>query len=373
MDKRIFIVIGLLTMSFNSLYQYSWNAFEPLLKTGLNVTLVQVELAFTLFAIFSTVFQGIGGFFADRRGPRIVGIISGILSATGFLGTALIHNLYAFYISWSIGSIGEGILYGISTNLAVKWFIKRRGLSTGIVSLGFGLGASVANIFIYRAVDFESVMLIIGITEVILIPAMMFFVEYPGKNLTGTKASRNLRQKRFWILYLSFITASLPLMVISSSFGYIGKQLPAVEFTILLSVFPLLSGTSRPLLGLVSDYIGRPMMVLIIDVFLILGSLMLIFNVFAAAIVLIGFFGGSMISLYFSLVGDLFGTRFSTSNNGIFYTGKAVSGVIGSSLFAIMFKINHYYSYIFVLLFSILGIIFLYTASHDIIIKNKKS
>ena len=371
MDKRLFIFIGLLTMSFNSLYQYSWNAFEPLLKTGLNITLVQVEFAFTLFAIFSTVFQGVGGFFADRNGPRVIGIISGILSAIGFLGTSLIHNLYAFYLSWSLGSIGEGILYGISTNLAVKWFTKRRGLSTGAVSLGFGLGASVANIFIYRALNFEGIMLIIGITEVILIPVMMLFVEYPKANLTGTKTSRNLRQKRFWVLYLSFVTASLPLMVLSSSFGYIGKPLPRVEFAILLSIFPLLSGTSRPILGFVSDYIGRPMMVIIIDLFLIIGSIMLLFNIYIVSIVFIGFFGGSMISLYFSLVGDIFGTRFSTANNGIFYTGKAISGVIGSSVFAVMFKISHYYSYMFVIIFSLLGLILLYTATRDIINRNK--
>ena len=55
--KKGFLIIGILIMSMNSLYQYSWNVFEPLLKTGLGVTLIQVQVGFSLFAIFSTGFQ----------------------------------------------------------------------------------------------------------------------------------------------------------------------------------------------------------------------------------------------------------------------------------------------------------------------------
>lgn len=71
-------------MCFNSLYQYSWNALEPLLKSGFDVTLVQIALGFTLFSIFSSAFQPIGGHFADKFGPRTIGTISSILSAIGF-------------------------------------------------------------------------------------------------------------------------------------------------------------------------------------------------------------------------------------------------------------------------------------------------
>lgn len=82
--RQRFIVIGLITMLFNSLYQYSWNALEPLFRVGFDVSLVEVEVAFTLFTIFSTGFQTVGGHFADRDGPRKVGVISAILAAAGF-------------------------------------------------------------------------------------------------------------------------------------------------------------------------------------------------------------------------------------------------------------------------------------------------
>ena len=368
--KKGYMIIGIVIMSFNSLYQYSWNVFEPLLKTGLNVSLVQIEVAFTLFAIFSTGFQGIGGYFADKNGPRNVGILSAILSSTGFLGTSFIHSLYLFYILWSLGSIGEGILYGISTNLAVKWFKGRRGFAVGFVSLGFGLGAAVANIFIAEAVSFRTPMLIIGVSEIIILPVLLMKAKYPEtETLTGEKTSKNLKNKRFWILYISFILGAVPLIVVSASFGYIGETLPLVEFTILVSLFPLLSGVSRPILGYISDVIGRIKVVMLIDLFLILGSIFLIFRLYIFAIIFIGFFGGAMISMYFSLVGDIFGSKFSTANNGVFYTGKAISGFIGSTIFAALFILNHNISFLFVLISSIGAILFLIASVPKVKIK----
>ncbi|WP_287954675.1 OFA family MFS transporter [Acidiplasma sp.] len=358
--RRGFLAIGIIVMSFNSLYQYSWNVFEPLLKTGFNVSIVYIQVAFTIFAIFSTGFQGIGGYFADKNGPRNIGIISAILSAVGFIGTSLINNIFLFYLLWSLGSIGEGILYGISTNLAVKWFKGKRGFAVGFVSLGFGMGAAVANIFIAKAVTFRTPMLIIGIAEIVILPLLMSIAKYPeSKELSGEKTSKNLRNKKFWILYVSFILGGVPLLVISASFGYIGKNLPLYEFTLLVSLFPLLSGISRPILGYISDYIGRIKSVFIIDIFLTAGSIFLILKIYAISIILIGFFGGSMISMYFSLVGDIFGSRFSTANNGVFYTGKAISGFIGSTLFAAIFILYRDKSFYFVLISSLFAILFL--------------
>jgi OFA family oxalate/formate antiporter-like MFS transporter len=358
--RKDYIIIGIITMSFNSLYQYSWNVFEPLLKTGLNVSLVQIEVAFTLFAIFSTGFQGIGGYFADKNGPRNIGILSAVLSSIGFLGTSFIHNLYLFYILWSLGSIGEGILYGISTNLAVKWFKGRRGLAVGLVSLGFGLGAAVANIFISKAVSFREPMLIIGVAEIIILPLLLMKAKYPETSvLTGEKTSKNLKNRRFWILYISFVLGAIPLIVVSASFGYLGETLPLLEFTILVSLFPLLSGISRPILGYLSDFIGRIKVVMLIDIFLILGSIFLILRMYIFAIIFIGFFGGAMISMYFSLIGDIFGSLFSTANNGVFYTGKAISGFMGSTVFAALFLFDHEISFVFVLMSSIAAILFL--------------
>lgn len=349
-------------MSMNSLYQYSWNVFEPMIASGLHTTTVYVEVAFTIFTVFSTTFQGVGGYFADKDGPARIGVISAVLSAVGFLGGSLSRSIYEFYVIWAMGSIGEGILYGIATNLAVKWYSDIRGLAVGIVSLGFGLGSSVANVFLVHAAGFRTPMLIIGIMEMVMMPVLLYMTRYPGTNLTGGRPRRNLSNPAFWILYISFVFGSVPLLVISSSFGYIGSHLPLFEFSVLVSLFPLLSGISRPMMGWLSDMIGRSASVIIIDVFIIAGSAFLVMRDYVPAIVFIGFFGGSMISLYFAYIGDVFGTRFSTANNGVFYTGKSISGFVGSTIFALIFSYNMSISFIFVLVSGIIGLGFLMAA-----------
>ena len=360
MDRRFYLAIGLIVMSFNSLYQYSWNVFEPLLVSGFDTRLLEIQAAFTLFAIFSTVSQGPGGYIADRYGPRRIGIIAAILSASGFLGTSFLHDLTLFYVLWSLGSVGEGILYGIATNLAVKWFVGSRGIAVGTISLGFGVGASVANVFIVRFGEFRTPMLIIGLLEIIILPILMSLTRYPEQStISGRTPFATITNGRYWILYVSFVLGSIPLIVIASSFGFIGKSLPLYEFTILISIFPLLSGISRPILGYISDFIGRTKTLIIIDISIITGALFLVLRIFPVSIVLIGFFGGSMISMYFALIGDVFGSKFSTSNNGIFYTGKAISGFLGSTVFAIVFVISIEISFNFVLVSSILALVFL--------------
>jgi OFA family oxalate/formate antiporter-like MFS transporter len=359
-DRRFYLAIGLIVMSFNSLYQYSWNVFEPLLVSGFDTRLLEIQVAFTLFAIFSTVSQGPGGYIADRYGPRRIGIIAAILSASGFLGTSFLHDLTSFYVLWSLGSVGEGILYGIATNLAVKWFVGSRGIAVGTISLGFGVGASVANVFIVRFGEFRTPMLIIGLLEIIILPILMSLTRYPEQStISGRTPFATITDGRYWILYVSFVLGSIPLIVIASSFGFIGKSLPLYEFIILISIFPLLSGISRPILGYISDFIGRTKTLIIIDISIIVGALFLVLRIFPVSIVLIGFFGGSMISMYFALIGDVFGSKFSTSNNGIFYTGKAISGFLGSAVFALIFVISIEISFNFVLVSSILALVFL--------------
>jgi OFA family oxalate/formate antiporter-like MFS transporter len=53
---------------------------------------------------------------------------------------------------------------------------------------------------------------------------------------------------------------------------------------------------------------------------------------------IIGLFGGSLIQLYFSLVGDLFRIYYSSANNGILYTGKTIAGIFGGVVFSLFLE-----------------------------------
>lgn len=363
MRKEKFIIIGFVIMSFNSLYQYSWNALEPLLREGFNVSIVEISLGFSLFTIFSSGFQPLGGNFADKLGPKKVALLSSILSALGFLGTSFSPGVYAFFLFWSLGSIGEGILYGIASNLAVKWFKRRMALATGLVSLGFGLGSAFADPFILMSRNFRLVTLIIGLTELVILPLLSLFIEYP-KLESGKSPKEAVLSKTFWLIYISFVTATVPLLVISSSLSIIGKILPFQELSALISIFPVLSGSGRPIFGHIADKLGVIRTTIMADSIIVLGGVSLLFSQIIPAVVMIGLAGGAVITLYFNVSGIVFGTRYSTVNNGILYTGKAVAGFLGSVIFNYLFILNPIFAYLFVLISSAIGALTLYGIFH---------
>jgi len=145
MRRGFIIVQGLLPMMLISVYQYSWNLLMKPLMNSLNVNLPVIQVSYSLFVLFSTVFQVLGGYIADSRGPRLIGVIGGALAGLGIITASMVSNIAQFYILWSIGSIGVGFVYGVSINLGVKWFSGSRGLATGLINMGFGIGASLFN------------------------------------------------------------------------------------------------------------------------------------------------------------------------------------------------------------------------------------
>jgi len=342
-------------MLFNSLYQYSWNAFLPLLENGLNQGFVEIQVGYTLFNIFSTVSQLIGGGLADKYGPKLVGIISSFLSAIGFLGTSFTTNILHFYFFWSLGSIGEGILYGIASNLAIKWFMDRRGFAMGLVSLGFGLGATIVNPFLTLFIDHRLPFLIIGLVEIVSLPILLYYSEYPKLSVVGKSPRQLILDRRWWLIYFSFTFSLVPLMIMSSSLSKIASQLPKETLAWLISIFPLLSGIGRPILGRLSDIVGESKMIVIINLLNIISNIILMFNIYIISSLLIGLFGGSLITLYFSFLGEVYGIKYSTANTGMLYTGKAISGFLGSVVFSYLYLNNQTLGIAFSLSCSIVG------------------
>ncbi|MGC8620573.1 MAG: oxalate/formate antiport family MFS transporter [Caldisphaera sp.] len=346
-------------MSFNSLYQYSWNALSPLLYKGLSVSIQEVSVAFTLFTIFSTIFQIIGGIIADKHGPKIIGIFSSLASSIGFLGTSFSKNLYSFYLFWSIGSAGEGILYMIASNLAVKWFKSNRGLATGLISLGFGLGSFIADPLISTFTSFKKPMLIIGLIELILLPILLYLSDYPSKGLIGISPTKIITMRKWWLIYFSYALSVVPLLSLSSSLYYLASGSSKGILVLLISSFALFSGLGRPILGYVSDKIGRIKTMIIALVLVIIGSFLIILKQFVVSSIIIGIFDGSMIPLYFSFIGDVFGIKYSTSNNAILYTGKALGGIFGGIIFSVILTKGLLMSGSYLLLFSLAGLLLL--------------
>ncbi|MEP7217013.1 MAG: MFS transporter [Anaerolineaceae bacterium] len=101
---------------------------------------------FSAVQTLSTVVMGIVGFvigaLIDRRGPRLLMFVGGILCGTALIATSRVEELWQFYLARGVAqTLGNALLGSLVVNVTLsKWFIARRGMAVAIASSGFSLG-----------------------------------------------------------------------------------------------------------------------------------------------------------------------------------------------------------------------------------------
>ncbi|MEM0156714.1 MAG: MFS transporter [Thermoplasmataceae archaeon] len=364
-----YLTTGLITMMFASVFQYSWNAFELTLPIVAGMDKYTLSLVFTLFIIISSVSQIFSGVMADYIGPRRVYIFSLLLSGAGLILSSQSVNVSEFALFWLTGSVGEGALYGISVNMALKWNEGNRGFASGFVGMGFGIGAVFANPFIFIFRNFRLPMLILGVMMLVVLIFLSRYVNYPVSK-TGKPPSSVIREGRWWLIFSSYSFAGSPLQLFSFFLLFLSLKFGISYLVLVTIIFPLISGIGRPFIGKISDGIGRTRAIIFILVFILVGSILAYTGTeisILVASILIALFGGSLFTLYSSHVSDLYGSRYSTANNGILYSGKAVAGIAGVFIFTLIdssFGIDR--AMYFIILLGILSIVtFLISVVHS--------
>ena len=124
---------------------YAWSYFQPLLVEQFRWTNTATSWAFSLNMGCVGLSAAWGGANLARLGPRKLAVAGGLLFATGYAVAALalaMKSLPLFYLGFgAISGMGIGLGYVTPMATVIKWFPDRRGLLTGIVAMGFGLGA----------------------------------------------------------------------------------------------------------------------------------------------------------------------------------------------------------------------------------------
>ena len=125
---------------------YAWSVFRIPLVKEFGWSIAQVSLTFTICWFCLGCTASLGGIWLNRRGPRIVAVIAGLLWGGGvFLSSFAAHKLWLLYLGYGIiGGTGLGMGYIVPIAVLVKWFPERRGLITGIAVGGFGAGSLLA-------------------------------------------------------------------------------------------------------------------------------------------------------------------------------------------------------------------------------------
>ncbi len=349
------ILSAFVIMMVISIYQYSWFLFAYALQKQYHWELSTIGLTFTVFTYAATFIQPFSGYIADSYGPRRVAMAASVLAGLGLILASTSGSPIRFYLYYGLGGIGVGILYGISTACAIKWFPDRRGFATGLVVFGFGAGTAVFNLFIQRLLEtkgLESTLIYLGIAMLIILIPLSQFYKYPQESAIsrqpgGTvplpssdyKPAQMLQTYQWYLIYFSFMFTVSIVLMFGAQMKMVAKEfnLPPAYFSVLLVLFPLGNGLSRVVSGSLSDKIGREKTMVIF--YSLLGLSILCFVTlaqipffFVAIVFIAALLGGAPFALYPATIGDYYGSRYSTTNYGITYTAKAFAGLISGWL-----------------------------------------
>lgn len=124
---------------------YSWSYFQKPLMAYAGWNNVQVAWILSLAICFLGLSAAIGGVLLPKHGPRKLAVTGAVLYGLSWVisGFALAtRSLPLLYLGLGvIGGIGLGLGYVTPVATAAKWFPDKKGFITGMVVMGFGLGA----------------------------------------------------------------------------------------------------------------------------------------------------------------------------------------------------------------------------------------
>jgi MFS family permease len=260
---------------------YSFGVFfNPLLAdTGWSRAVTSV--GYSIAQLVGGVIGMLTGRISDSMGPRVMVLICGGFMALGCLLMSQVSEIWQLYIFYGLFvGIGFGGAAIPLTSTVSRWFIKRRGLMTGIVVAGIASGTIVMSLvsnWLIGRYTWQTSFIIIGVVAlIVVIPAAIFLKRDPGKigqraygenETPGSKSAagdqgmpfkKAVRTGRFWIvcciyIFFGFFVQSIMLHLVphAKAIGISAGQAASI-----MSFLGMGSIVGRIVMGSISDRIG---------------------------------------------------------------------------------------------------------------------
>jgi len=392
MNRWVRLGAAVIAMVMIGNLQYAWTLFVEPMRAATGWKLSEVQLGFTLFIALGTWAMPLSGFLIDHMGPRTFMVISGVLCAGGWGWMGRTHSLTEFYVLYSIAGFGGAFVYCCGVAMALKWFPDRRGLASGLVTAGFGMGAAAFNpVFasLIKGIGYRDTLLYTGIVQGIVIVAAGLLLANPPKGWVApgpvmkakAKVRRHseefnslemLKTPQFYMLYAMMLAIGIGGLMVTANVSVVARsyKITAAALTIALVLNPLFNGTARIFWGWVSDHMGRENTMFLAfglqSIFMLgatkLGPLGDVW--FVALMALVFFTWGELYVLFPAVLADLYGPSNAAANYSILYSTKGVAAIPAGFLAGMLFEKSGTWDYAFygsaaLALFSALGALWL--------------
>ncbi len=333
--------------------------------------------AFSLSSLLFGLFCIVTARLSDRFGPRRVIGACGFILGSGYLLMSQVNTMWQLYLFY-----GLLIAIGMSAYIAVlsivaRWFVRRRGLMTGVVFSGMGLGTVIFPPLSSRLIstyDWRLSFIVVGIIALVLmVPAAQFLRRDPrqtgqlpygenkveqessGSKVSGFSFQEAIHTRQFWLvcgMYFVFLFSLVTVMV-HIVIHATGLGISAVNAANILAIIGALFIAGVNVIGVTGDRLGNKSAFAISFMLMAIAFLWLLparetwmLYLFAG---IFGFAFGGMQVLFSPMVAELFGLR---SHSVILATcnfAGAIGAVAGPILAGYIFDLTGSYALAFLI------------------------
>ncbi|KAL1920322.1 uncharacterized protein VTP21DRAFT_1468 [Calcarisporiella thermophila] len=282
--------------------------------------------------------------------------------AIGTLLTTVSLILASFAIElWHI-FLTQGLLFGIGASFVwfpsivclQQWFLKRRGVATGIAIAGSGIGGLALSPLVSTVTaqfDYRWSLRVLALFAIVLLTIATIFLK--PLYIVPPQVRNQMKPK---LIDFKIITPKLRLLMVAGfiiTFGYLAPFFMLNTYARFIGVSPSLAATTsgimsgvnsvaRILLGLAADRIGRMNTIFLCTfiaglVTMIIWPLAKTFDTLMAFVVLYGFFGGGYVSLFPATIADLVPLKDIATASGMLYLSSLFGNLFGTPIAGALF------------------------------------
>lgn len=347
--NRYLVLMGVLLAQVTIAGLYAWSLLGTALQNEMGWTSNQIlwpyALAQFIFAL-STLWSGR---MVDQKGPRLPLLIGAVLYGTGIALSSLAKTPEMLYLTYGLlAGAGVGFVYVCPLATLVKWFPKNRGLITGLSVGVFGGGSILFQRIISNLLNHYTVsetFFRLGTLSFILILIGALLTNNPPEYVKASIEKKDsdfttkemIRTPQFKMLWLMFLLAVIPGLLVLGAAKNIGLEVAGLESTAaagIISILAFSNATSRLVSGSLSDRYGVLQVlqsVFVITIFSLLGLSFFAHypSVFYMSMVGIAVAYGGFLSLFPVYTHQSFGAYRYASNYGVVYQAYGLAALSG--------------------------------------------
>lgn len=332
---------------------YIWSIFQPSVMEYYSWSAADASVTFSIMLATFVLGIVLGGRLGDKKGPRPVVFLGGLLFCAGIFLSSLVPKdmpqlIWLFY--GGLAGFGVGAAYTSTISCAQKWFMDRKGFATGVIVCTFGASTvvftPVANTLL-KAVGVSQTFLTLSLIFLAVLLIFGWFVKNPSKGymerfetkLPDLSAQKQytpgevLKTKYYYFIFFSMLLLTPAYFIINPLLKSLGELRSLTEAAALAGVMAtgMASAAGRLLAPWLSDRLGRRNVLFLLYGITLVSILLLTFAqsyFFIVLIALISFAFGGSAGVYPAVTADYFGIKNNGTNYGLVMIAFAASGLM---------------------------------------------